>query len=48
MCEFMIDNRETVLNIIVREHAKEWILRNRVKLNGLNYTFIYLKEAIMI
>lgn len=43
----MIDNCETVLDIIVREHAKEGILGNRVKINGLNYTFIYLKEAIM-
>lgn len=43
----MIDNCETVLNIIAREHAKEGILGNRGKLNGLNYTFIYLREAIM-
>lgn len=40
----MIDN---CVDIIVRENAKEGILGNRVKINGLNYTFIYLKEAIM-
>lgn len=42
----MMDNCEVVLNI-VREHTREGILGNRVKLNGLNYTFIYVKEATM-
>lgn len=43
----MVDNCEIVLNIVVGERTKEGILGNRLKLNGLNYTFIDLKEPIM-